>query len=104
MDITSHKPKLIYRGEPLEEFDAIIPRIAASYTFYGTAVVRQFEMTGAYCLNNANAISNSRDKLLAHQLMAIKQCLQGGKAAIPDAIKGLDLGIDSLFPYTDFTR
>ncbi len=42
--------------------------------------------------------------LLAHQLMAIKQCLQGGKAARPDAIKGLDLGIDSLFPYTDFTR
>lgn len=42
--------------------------------------------------------------LLAHQLMAIKQCLQGGKAARPDAIKGLDLGIDSLFPYTDFYK
>ena len=42
--------------------------------------------------------------LLAHQLMAIKQCLQGGKAAIPDAIKGLDLAIESLFPYTDFYR
>ena len=42
--------------------------------------------------------------LLAHQLMAIKQCLQRGKKGIPDAIDGLDLAIDNLYPYTDFQK
>ncbi len=60
-------------GAALPYFDAVIPRIGSSITAYGTAVVRQFEMTGAFCLNSATAISNSRDKLLAHQLMAMSR-------------------------------
>ncbi len=63
MNITSHRPTIHYRGEILEDFDAIIPRIGASVTFYGTAVLRQFEMMGVYPLNESVAISRSRDKL-----------------------------------------
>ncbi len=72
MDITSHHPAIHYKGEKLEGFDAIIPRIGASITFYGTAVVRQFEMMGVYCLNESVAISRSRDKLRSLQLLARK--------------------------------
>jgi len=72
MDITSHKPQVIYANGELENYDAIIPRIGASHTFYGTAVVRQFEMQGAYCLNESQAISRSRDKLRSLQLLARK--------------------------------
>jgi len=72
MDITSHKPKVIFGGKPLLEFDAIIPRIAASYTFYGTAVVRQFEMMGVFSTNESQAISRSRDKLRCLQLLSRK--------------------------------
>ena len=70
MDITSHKPKVMYQGKPLEGIDAVIPRIGASYTFYGTAVVRQFEMMGVYSVNESQAISRSRDKLRSLQLLA----------------------------------
>ena len=70
MNITSHKPKVIYKGEPLEGFDAVIPRIGASKTFYGTAVVRQFEMMGVFTANPSQAISRSRDKLRCMQLLA----------------------------------
>jgi len=70
MNITSHRPKVIYNGEPLEHFDAIIPRIGASYTFYGTAVVRQFEMMGVFPVNESQGISRSRDKLRTLQLLA----------------------------------
>lgn len=59
-----------YDGKVLPRYDAVIPRIGSSVTPYGTAVLRQFSNTGAYCLNTANAISASRDKLLAHQLLA----------------------------------
>ncbi len=69
MNITSHKPAVLYGGNSLA-FDAIIPRIAASLTFYGTAVVRQFEMMGVYSLNSSQAISRSRDKLRSLQLLA----------------------------------
>jgi ribosomal protein S6--L-glutamate ligase len=69
MNITSHRPEVLLAGTPLE-FDAIIPRIGASHTFYGTAVVRQFEMKGTYPLNTSQAISRSRDKLRALQLLA----------------------------------
>lgn len=69
MNITSHAPKVLLQGEALT-FDAIIPRIGASRTFYGTAVVRQFEMMGVYPLNTSQAISRSRDKLRALQLLA----------------------------------
>ena len=71
MNINSLASKVHYDGAALPFFDAVIPRIGSSITVYGTAVVRQFEMTGAFCLNSANAIGNSRDKLLAHQLMAM---------------------------------
>lgn len=72
MNITSHNPSIHYRGEQLSGFDAIIPRIGASVTFYGTAVVRQFEMMGVYCVNESVAISRSRDKLRCLQLLARK--------------------------------
>ncbi|MEM9976405.1 MAG: 30S ribosomal protein S6--L-glutamate ligase [Cyanobacteria bacterium P01_D01_bin.2] len=70
MDITAHDPKVIYQGKPLENIDAIIPRIGASKTFYGTAVVRQFQMMGIFTANGADAISRSRDKLRCLQLLS----------------------------------
>lgn len=70
MNITSHNPSIYLRGEELTGFDAIIPRIGASITFYGSAVVRQFEMMGVYAVNESVAISRSRDKLRSMQLLA----------------------------------
>jgi ribosomal protein S6--L-glutamate ligase len=70
MNITSRRPELRYLGEKLEGFDAVIPRIAASHTFYGLAVLRQFEMMGVYPLNESVAIGRSRDKLRSLQLLA----------------------------------
>jgi ribosomal protein S6--L-glutamate ligase len=70
MDITSTKPAIYYKGEKLENYDAVIPRIGASITFYGMAVVRQFEMMGVYPANESVAIGRSRDKLRAQQLLA----------------------------------
>jgi len=70
MNITSHHPELRYRGEQLTEYDAVIPRIGASITFYGLAVLRQFEMMGVYPLNESVAIGRSRDKLRSLQLLA----------------------------------
>ena len=70
MNITSHKPMVYYDGKPLENFDAIIPRIGASRTFYGTAVVRQFEVMGVFTANESQAISRSRDKLRCLQILA----------------------------------
>jgi len=70
MNITSKKPDVIYHGEKLKGFDAVIPRIAASHTFYGLAVLRQFEMMGVYPLNESVAIGRSRDKLRCLQLLA----------------------------------
>jgi len=72
MNITSHKPSVHYKGTKLEGFDALIPRIGASTTFYGTAVVRQFEMMDVFCLNESVAISRSRDKLRSFQLLSKK--------------------------------
>ncbi len=72
MNITSHKPSIHYKGEEIKGFDAIIPRIGASVTFYGTAVLRQFEMMRLYPLNESVAISRSRDKLRASQLLSRK--------------------------------
>ncbi|GBF82077.1 30S ribosomal protein S6--L-glutamate ligase [Aphanothece sacrum] len=70
MNITSHKPAVFYNGQPLESVDVVIPRIAASKTFYGTAVVRQFEVMGVFSANESQAISRSRDKLRCLQLLA----------------------------------
>jgi ribosomal protein S6--L-glutamate ligase len=69
MNITAHRPQVLLEGEALH-FDAVIPRIGASATFYGTAVVRQFEMMGVYSANESQAIARSRDKLRAFQLLA----------------------------------
>src|SRR3954447_5716482 len=68
--IRRRKPELFYQGEPVEGVDAVIPRIGASITYYGLAVVRQFEMMGVYCLNESQAIARSRDKLRCLQLLS----------------------------------
>ncbi len=70
MNITSHRPTVIYKGAPLQGYDAVIPRIGASVTFYGLAVLRQLEMMGVYPLNESVAIGRSRDKLRSLQLLA----------------------------------
>jgi len=70
MAINNDKPEVHYDGKALPRFDAIIPRIGSKITFYGMAVVRQFESMGVYCLNPADAIGRSRDKLLAHQILS----------------------------------
>lgn len=72
MNITSHRPSIHYGGSELKNYDAVIPRIGASVTFYGTAVVRQFEMMGVYSVNESVAISRSRDKLRSSQLLSRK--------------------------------
>jgi ribosomal protein S6--L-glutamate ligase len=72
MNIEAHNPEVHYRGKELGGFDAVIPRIGASVTFYGTAVLRQFEMMGVYPLNESVAISRSRDKLRTLQLLSRK--------------------------------
>ncbi len=72
MNIASNRPEIHYNGEILTGFDAVIPRIGASVTFYGTALLRQFEMMGVYPLNESVAISRSRDKLRSLQLLARK--------------------------------
>jgi ribosomal protein S6--L-glutamate ligase len=65
-------PSMSYRGEPLppRACDAVIPRIGASITFFGTAVVRQFQQMGVFCLNGAEAITDARDKLRTLQLLS----------------------------------
>jgi len=70
MNIASGKPIVHYKKRDLDSFDAVIPRIGASITFYGTAVLRQFEMSGAYAVNESVAISRSRDKLRSLQIMS----------------------------------
>ena len=72
MNINARTPSIHYKGEALEGFDAIIPRIGASVTFYGTAVLREFETMGVYPLNESVAITRSRDKLRSMQLLAGK--------------------------------
>jgi ribosomal protein S6--L-glutamate ligase len=70
MTLRSNTPALLYEGRPIETFDFVIPRIGASITFYGMAVVRQFEMMGVLTLNEADAIARSRDKLRCLQLLS----------------------------------
>ncbi len=72
MNIVSASPEIHYKGEALGRYDAIIPRIGASVSFYGTAVVRQFEVMGTYSVNESVAINRSRDKLRASQLLSRK--------------------------------
>jgi ribosomal protein S6--L-glutamate ligase len=68
--VSKRTPELFYQGEPVGHFDAVIPRIGASITFFGLAVVRQFEMTGVYCVNESQAIARSRDKLRCLQILS----------------------------------
>jgi len=91
MNIQSRAPEIHYRGRKLEGFDAVIPRIGASVTFYGTAVVRQFEMMGVYSLNESVAITRARDKLRSLQLLARKGIglPQTGFAHSPDDTRDL---------------
>ena len=72
MNINSVEPSIHYQGNELKDYDAVIPRIGASITFYGTAVLRQFEMMGTFPVNESVAISRSRDKLRSMQLMSRK--------------------------------
>src|SRR5579864_746399 len=68
--VSKRNPELFHKGEPVGRVDAVIPRIGASITFFGMAVVRQFEMMGVYCLNESQAIARSRDKLRALQVIS----------------------------------
>ena len=70
MNVSKRHPEIHYQGRVLEDFDAIIPRIGSSITFYGTAVVRQFEMMDVYSLNSEGSINHSRNKLVSMQMLA----------------------------------
>ncbi len=72
MNITSAQPTIHYKGTTLANYDAVIPRIGASVTFYGAAVVRQLEMMGVLCVNDSIAITRARDKLRSLQLLSKK--------------------------------
>ncbi|OFE12810.1 ribosomal protein S6 modification protein [Pseudohongiella acticola] len=81
MNITANNPTVFFKGKgqgdpEALEFDAVIPRIGASVTLYGAAVLRQFEVGGTYSVNESIAITRSRDKLRAHQLLARRGCGQ----------------------------
>ncbi len=70
IDVQPENPDLYFRGKPISDYDAVVPRIGASITFFGTAVVRQFEQMGVFCLNSSQAISVSRDKLRSLQILS----------------------------------
>lgn len=72
MNITSSKPTIHYKGGELDTYDAVIPRVGASVTFYGAAVVRQLEMMNVFCVNDSVAITRARDKLRSLQLLSKK--------------------------------
>lgn len=72
MDVSTGTPMVYYKKRKLNKFDAVIPRIGASITSYGMAIVRQFEMMGVYCVNSSNAIGRSRDKLRSLQILSQK--------------------------------
>ncbi|HSG88495.1 MAG TPA: 30S ribosomal protein S6--L-glutamate ligase [Pseudomonadales bacterium] len=72
MNMATAKPTIHYRGDELVDYEAVIPRIGASISFYGAAVVRQFEMMGVFSINESVAITRSRDKLRSLQLLARK--------------------------------
>ena len=91
MNIASRRPMVYYKSEALDGFDAVIPRVGASITFYGAAVVRQFEMMGVFPLNESVAITRARDKLRSLQLLSRKGIglPVTGFAHSPDDIPGL---------------
>jgi ribosomal protein S6--L-glutamate ligase len=70
IDLSRAEPDLQYRGKPLTDYDAVLPRIGATITYFGTAVVRQFEQMDVYTPNTANGIANARDKLRSTQILS----------------------------------
>lgn len=70
ISLDSAEPELYFRQKQLSAYDGVIPRIGASVTFYGTAVVRQFEQMNVFCANSALSIANSRDKLRSMQILS----------------------------------
>src|SRR5665213_2186034 len=72
MNITSARPTIHYKGVELQHYDAVIPRVGPSITFYGAAVVRQLEMMNVFCVNDSIAITRARDKLRSLQLLSKK--------------------------------
>lgn len=91
MNLGSKVPTIYYHGQVLKDIDAVIPRIGASIPFYGTAVVRQFEMMGVYCLNESIGITRARDKLRSLQLLSRRGVGMPitGCAHSPDAVHDL---------------
>src|SRR3990167_4660989 len=73
MNVMSSHPTIHYKGSELKRYDAVIPRIGASITFYGAAVIRQLEMMGVFCVNESVAITRARDKLRSFQLLSKKE-------------------------------
>ena len=70
IEVAHSSPRLYYKHKKLSTYDAVIPRIGASITFFGTAILRQFEQMGVFCVNPSHAISVSRDKLRALQVLS----------------------------------
>jgi ribosomal protein S6--L-glutamate ligase len=70
LELAQQAPGLLYQGKPIGPIDAVLPRVGASVTYFGTAVVRQFEQMGIYCVNSALSITNSRDKLKSLQILS----------------------------------
>ncbi|MAZ48614.1 MAG: 30S ribosomal protein S6--L-glutamate ligase [Halobacteriovoraceae bacterium] len=70
IDIEEGNPDLYYRQKPISHYDAVLPRVGASVTYFGTAVVRQFQQMNVFCANSADAIQNSRDKLRSFQILS----------------------------------
>ena len=70
IDLEEGEPDLLYRSKPLGDYDAVLPRIGASISYFGTAVVRQFEQMDVYTPNTSGGISNSRDKLRSLQILS----------------------------------
>ena len=95
MTIAADRPELYYNGRSLAEIEGIIPRVGVSATFYGCAVVRQFEMMGVYSVNPSQAISRSRDKLRCLQILA-KKGIGLPVTGIAHSIKDVDALIDSV--------
>ncbi|MEM7783963.1 MAG: RimK family alpha-L-glutamate ligase [Planctomycetota bacterium] len=73
IDLEEGQPQLFYRSQPMDQLDAVLPRIGASVTYFGTAVVRQFEQMDVFCTNSSQGIANSRDKLRALQILSRHQ-------------------------------
>lgn len=86
---------IMYNGRELNDFDAIVPRIGASRTFYGTAIVRQFELMNTFSVNSSLAISRSRDKLRAHQILA-KHGVDMPRTVFAAKVEDVDTIIDAV--------